>query len=206
MNDKVHIVVGVLPPFPQYPSELDVYMPTSACPFRSSPDTIAKRGRRMVAVFGRLNSSSGPDQARADLAAIAGRLQKEYPSDYPADSGFTATAIPLQEELVREARPTLFVLLAAAGFVLLIACANVANFTLARVSQREPELLLRSALGAGRGRILRQLVTESSILGLIAAGLGLLFAAGSIKLLVEFASRLTPMAREISIDGNVLLC
>jgi putative ABC transport system permease protein len=205
MNDKVHTVVGVLPPFPQYPAEMDVYMPTSACPFRSSPDTIAKRGRRMVAVFGRLNSNSTPDQARADLATIAGRLQKEYPSDYPADSGFTATAIPLQEELVREARPTLFVLLAAAGFVLLIACANVANFTLARVSQREQELLLRSALGAGRGRLLRQLVTESTILGLIAAGLGLLLASGSLKLLVEFASRLTPRAREITIDWRVLL-
>ncbi|HJX85830.1 MAG TPA: ABC transporter permease, partial [Candidatus Angelobacter sp.] len=204
MNDKVHIVVGVLPPFPQYPSELDVYMPTSACPFRSSPDTIAKRGRRMVAVFGRLNSNSTPDQARADLGTIAGRLQKEYPSDYPADSGFTATAVPLQEELVREARPTLFVLLAAAGFVLLIACANVANFTLARVSQREQELLLRSALGAGRGRLLRQLVTESTILGLIAAGIGLLMASGSLHLLVEFASRLTPRAREITIDGRVL--
>ncbi len=205
MNDKIHTVVGVLPSFPQYPNDNDVYMPTSACPFRSSPGTISNRGARMVRIFGRLKSGVTSEQARADVSTIAGRLQQEYPKFYPTDGLISATAIPLQEELVHRARPTLFVLLAAAGFVLLIACANVANFTLARVSQREPELLLRSALGAGRGRILRQLVTESSILGLIAAGLGLLFAAGSIKLLVEFASRLTPRAREISIDGNVLL-
>ncbi|HWX54553.1 MAG TPA: ABC transporter permease [Verrucomicrobiae bacterium] len=205
MNDKVHTVVGVLPPFPQYPNNNDVYMPTSACPARSSPKTIANRGARMVRVFGRLNSGVTQTQAQTDLATIAGRLQHEYAKFYPADTGFTATATPLREELVQQARPTLFVLLAAAGFVLLIACANVANFTLARVSQREQELLLRSALGAGRGRLLRQLVTESTILGLMAAALGLLLASLSVKLLVEFASRLTPRANEITIDGRVLL-
>ncbi len=205
MNDKVHTVVGVLPSFPQYPNDNDIYMPTSACPARSSPRTIARRTARMVGVFGRLKSGVTPEQARADVATIAGRLQHEYPKDYPTDGSFSATAIPLQEELVSRARTMLFVLLAAAGFVLLIACANVANFTLARVSQREPELLLRSALGAGRGRILRQLLTESAILGLVAAGIGLLMASGSVKLLVEFASRLTPRAREITIDGRVLL-
>ncbi len=205
MNDKVHTVVGVLPPFPQYPNENDVYMPTSACPYRGLPRNIANRRYRLLQVFARLAPGVTAEQAHADAATIAGRFQKEYPESYPKDSGFTATATPLQEELVRDARPLLIVLLAAAGFVLLIACANVANFTLARVSQREQELLLRSALGAGRGRLLRQLVTESTILGLIAAGLGLFLASGSLKLLVEFATRLTPRAREITIDGRVLL-
>src|SRR5258708_7207686 len=205
MNDKIHTVVGVLPSFPQYPNDNDVYMPTSACPFRSSPGTISNRGARVVRIFGRLKSGVTSEQARADVSTIAGRLQQEYPKFYPTDGLISATAIPLQEELVHRARPTLFVLLAAAGFVLLIACANVANFTLARVSQREQELLLRSALGAGRGRLLRQLVTESTILGLIAAGIGLLMASGSLKLLVEFAARLTPRAREITIDSRVLL-
>src|SRR5260370_38799717 len=111
MNDKVHTVVGVLPPFPQYPNENDVYMPTSACPFRGLPRNMANRGFRLVQVFGRLNSNSTPDQSRADLATIAGRLQKEYPKDYPADSGFTATATPLQEEPVHQDRPMLVVLL-----------------------------------------------------------------------------------------------
>jgi len=205
MNDKVHTVVGVLPPFPQYPNTNDVYMPSSACPFRSAARTIANRRARLLRVFGRLGPGVTGEQAQSEMATIAGRLQKEYPDSYPADSGVTATASPLREELVRQARPTLIILLAAAGFVLLIACANVANFTLARISQREQELLLRSALGAGRGRLLRQLVTESAIMGFIAAAIGLLFAAGNLKLLVQFASRLSPRAHEIRIDGWVLL-
>jgi predicted permease len=205
MNDKVHTVVGVLPPVPQYPDENDVYMATSACPFRSDPKFIANRGNRMMKVFGRLKPGVTEQQADADLAAIAARLQQEYPKDYPADAGYNAIAVPLQQELTRQARPTLLVLLAAAGFVLLIACANVANFSLARVSQRERELRVRSALGARRGRLLRQLLTESVLMGVMAGALGLLLASGSLRLLVEFAMRLTSRAREISLDGPVLL-
>ena len=95
--------------------------------------------------------------------------------------------------------------LGAAGCVLLIACANVANLTLARMAGREKELVLRSALGAGKGRLLRQLFTESLILGLLAAVLGVLFASQSLKLLVDFTARLTPRAREIHVDGYMLL-
>jgi putative ABC transport system permease protein len=205
MNDKVHMVVGVLPPVPQYPDENDVYMATSACPFRSRPAFIANRNSRMMRVFGRLKPGVTAGQADADLATIAGRLQQEYPKSYPAEAGYNAIALPLKAELTQQARPTLLVLLAAAGFVLLIACANVANFSLARVAQRERELLVRSALGAGRGRLLRQLLTESVLMGVMAGVAGLLLAGGSLKLLVEFAARLTPRAREISLDGTVLL-
>src|SRR5258708_4808791 len=111
----------------------------------------------------------------------------------------------VREELTKQARPTLFVLLGAAGFVLLIACANVANLTLARMTRRERELVVRTALGADRSRLLRQLLTESFLMALLASGLGLLFASGSLQLLVAFAARLTPRAREITIDGPVLL-
>ena len=205
MNDKLHTVVGVLPPVPQYPDENDVYMATSACPFRSDPKFIVTRSNRMMKVFGRLKPGVTQQQADADLAAIAARLQREYPKEYPGDAGYNAVAASLRQELTRQARPTLLVLLAAAGFVLLIACANVANFSLARVSQRERELLVRSALGAGRGRLLRQLLTESVLMGVMAGALGLLLASGSLRLLVEFAMRLTSRAREISLDGPVLL-
>jgi putative ABC transport system permease protein len=205
MNDRVHTVIGVLPPVPQYPNENDVYMPTSACPFRSSPQTIANRDARMMSVFARLKPGISQEQNHADLALIASRLKNEYPQYYGKNTGYDTTSVSLREELTKQARPTLFVLLGAAGFVLLIACANVANLTLARMTRRERELVVRTALGADRSRLLRQLLTESFLMALLASGLGLLFASGSLQLLVAFAVRLTPRAREITIDGPVLL-
>jgi len=205
MNDKVHTVIGVLPPVPQYPNENDVYMPTVACPFRSRPQFIANRDSRMMNVFGRLKPGVSLDQGRADLALIASRLQKEFPKSYPNEGGYTGASFPLKQELTQQARPTLFVLLGAAVFVLLIACANVANLILARMGRRERELVVRTAMGAGKSRLLRQLLTESALMGFLAGVVGLLLAAGSMKLLVAFASQITPRAREISIDGYVLL-
>lgn len=205
MNDKVHTVVGVLPPVPQYPNENDVYMPTSACPFRSSPMHVENRDMRMMEVFGRLKPGVTVAQANADITAIAAGLKSAYPKFYPDNVGYTSTANPLQEELTHSARPTLLVLLAAAAFVLLIACANVANLTLARMARRERELAVRTALGAGRSRLLRQLLTESFLLAAAGGILGLLLAYGSLELLTDFIGRLTPRAREIHIDSQVLL-
>ncbi|HYK91035.1 MAG TPA: ABC transporter permease [Acidobacteriota bacterium] len=205
MNDRVHTVIGVLPPVPQYPNENDVYMPTSACPFRSSPQMIAGRDHRMMRAFGRLKQDATLEQSRADLGTIASRLRKEYPQYYPESTGYTAVSIPLQQELTRQAQPALIVLLAASCFVLLIACANVANLTLSRMARRERELMIRSALGANRSRLFRQLVTESLLMALLAGALGLLFASGCLDLLIEFVARLTPRAREIRVDGSVLL-
>src|SRR3984957_4834717 len=205
MNDKVHTVVGVLPPVPQYPDKVDMYMPTSACPFRSSKMHVEDRDMRMMEVFGRLKPGVTMEQSRADMAAIAGHLQAEYPKSYPENLGFTAAVSPLQLELTHSARPTLLILLAAAVFVLLIACANVANLTLSRMARRERELAVRTALGAGRSRLLRQLLTESAILAFAGGALGLVFAYESLHLLIQFASRLTPRAHEIRIDAGVLL-
>src|SRR5580700_3890640 len=205
MNDKVHTVVGVLPPVPQYPNENDVYMPTSACPFRSGKMHLEDRDMRMMAVFGRLKPGVTVTQASADAAAIAAGLKAAYPKSYPENVGYTSSATPLQQELTQEARPTLLLLLGAAAFVLLIACANVANLTLARMVRREREIAVRSALGAGRSRILRQLLTESFLLAMVGGILGLLLAYGSLELLTDFVGRLTPRAREIHIDSEVLL-
>ena len=205
MNDRVHTVVGVLPALPQYPDENDVYMPVSACPFRSGPGWDGSRGARGLTVFARRRPAIGLEEARRELAVIAARLVARYPESYPAGARSTMDASPLRDELTRHARLTFVALLATAGFVLLIACANVANLTLARLSRRKRELAVRAAIGAGRARILRQLVTESTMIALAGGVLGLGIAAASRHFLVSFASRFTPRAAEISIDGRVLL-
>lgn len=205
MNDREHTVIGVLPPVPQYPNENDVYMPTSACPFRSSPRMISNRNSRMMSLFGRMKPGVSVEHCKADLALISSRMVQQHPDAYPKEAGVNTAPVSLRQELTKGATPMLLVLLGAAGCVLLIACANVANLTLARMAGRERELVLRSALGAGKGRLLRQLFTESLILGLVAACLGVLFASQTLKLLVDFTARLTPRAREIQVDGFMLL-
>ncbi|MFI5178845.1 MAG: ADOP family duplicated permease, partial [Vicinamibacterales bacterium] len=208
MNDKVHTVVGVLPPVPQYPAGNDVndvYMPVSACPFRSSPMMATNRTDRMVSAIGRMKPGVTIDRARTDVALVAARMASAYPDAYDAGSGFQATALSVRDELTRRARPTLLALLATTGFVLLLVCANVANLTLARLVGRERELKLRVALGAGRGRITRQLLTESAVLALGGGVIGVVVALLARDLLVSFTARFTPRAAEIGIDGSVLL-
>jgi putative ABC transport system permease protein len=205
LNDKVHTVVGVLPPVPEYPVDNNVYMPTVACPFRGSKQMIEGRDHHMMELFARLKPGATLAEAKMDLATISARLESEYPKFYPAEAGYGTTASSLRDELTQGARPTLLALLAAAGFVLLIACANVANLTLSRMARHERELALRTALGAGRTRLLRQLLTESFLLAFIGGALGLLLAYDSLGLLIDFAARLTPRAREIHVNGGVLL-
>src|SRR5688572_8070677 len=159
MNDRPHTVVGVLPPMPQFPDENDVYMPVSACPFRSAESVRTNRNARMVQAFGRMRTGTALETSVADLAMVASNMQQSYPENYPASAGFTATALSLREELTRTFRPTLLMLLGAAGFLLLIVCASVANLMLARLLKRERELAIRMSLGASRWRIVRQLLT-----------------------------------------------
>ncbi|MBI3406187.1 MAG: ABC transporter permease, partial [Acidobacteria bacterium] len=199
MNDRPHVVIGVLPPLPLYPDENDVYMPVSSCPFRSSPQTREARNGRMVQLFARMKPGATLDQVRSDMAVIASRLEAEYPADYPKSFGFTSSGDLLREEMTSGARQPFLVLLATSGFVLLIACANVANLTLSRLLRRERELAVRGALGAGRVRLLRQMLTESALLALAGGALGLLLAAAGSELLVRFAARFTPRAGEVSL-------
>jgi predicted permease len=205
MNDRDHEVVGVLPPFPQYPNVNDVYMPSVACPFRSNPATIANRGARMLRLFGRLQPGVRPGEAQADLSIVTASMKKEAPDSYPKGGEMVARVQPLREELTRQARPTMWLLLASAAFVLVIACASVANQNLARIARREREFSIRAAMGAGRARLFRQLLTESLLLSLAGGVLGLLLAAGMMRMLVAFAARFTPRAGEIRIDTAVLL-
>jgi predicted permease len=205
MNDRPHQVVGVLPPLPDFPDENDVFMPTSACPFRSSPDHADDRTVAMLSAFARLKRGVRLEEAQADLSVVAARLQESYPGAYPKDRGYDVRAVPLKTELTQAFEPTLLLLLGTAGFVLLIVCASVANLVLARMARRERELAVRTALGAPRGRILRQVLTESAMLSLAGGIVGLLLASAALDLLVSFAGRFTPRAQEISIDRAVLL-
>ncbi|HVT17123.1 MAG TPA: ABC transporter permease [Thermoanaerobaculia bacterium] len=203
MNDHPHIVIGVLPPVPQYPEENDLWMPTSACPFRSDPRALASRRGRAYNVFGRLRPGTTLAQAQGDLAAVNRALLAEYPGDYPA-GGYQIEAVPLLTELTARARPTLLLLLATVLLVLLIVCANVANLQLARLNSRGDEMGVRAALGAARGRLLRQLLTESVILALLGAALGIGIAAALLRALVAFAARFTTRTGDIALDGWVL--
>ena len=204
MNDHPHRVIGVLPPVPQYPNDNDLWMPTSACPFRSNPQTIAARQGRGLNVFGRLRPGATLPQAQQDLATVNHALLAEYPGDYPT-GGYRIEAVPMLTELTARARPTLLLLLATVLLVLLIVCANVANLQLARLSSRGDEIGLRTALGAGRGRLLRQLLTESVILALLGAALGVGVAAALLRALVAFAARFTSRTGDIALDGQVLV-
>jgi predicted permease len=203
MNDRVHSVVGVLPQLPEYPDDNDVFMPASACPFRAR--VVESRRARMLRAFARVKPGVPLEQARADVALVGERLRRQHPDAYPREVGVSAALSPLREELVRGARPTLLVLLATVALILLIACANVANLALARLNERARELAVRASLGAGRTRLLRQLLTESTLLALLGGALGLLLALAVRELLVSFVSRFTPRASEISIDSSVLL-
>jgi predicted permease len=205
MNDRAHTVIGVLPPIPGYPEDNDVYMPISACPFRSDPKMENDRAMGMLQAFGRLKPGARIEAARADLASIAARMAHDHPSDYPASAHLSLSPVSLREELTRQARPTFLLLFGTVGLVLLLACANVANLSLARLVRREKEMALRSALGAGRGRLRRQLLTESLLVSLTGGVLGVALAASGRGLLVHFARRFTPRANEIAVDVPVLL-
>lgn len=208
MNDRPHTVVGILPPFPQHPRYNDVYMPTVACPFRANGQRNMNENRsafRALSAFGRLAPDAHLERSTADIATVATRFADQFPDTYSAESGFAAGTVALHEQLTENARPMLIILLGTSGLVLLIACANVANLTLSRMMRRERELAVRTAMGAGRGRLLRQLVVEGTLLSLAGGAVGLLIASQGVGMLTTFIGNFTPRVQEIGIDGPVLL-
>ena len=144
MNDRAHTVIGVLPPVPLYPSESDVYMPTSACPFRAAAEGRIEQNRRAfsnLVVFGKRKADVTPERAASDVRTVAARFTQDHPTVYRADTGFRVNVTGVLEELTRNARPMLLVLLGVTGLVLLISCANVANLALARMLRRTQHLM-----------------------------------------------------------------
>ncbi len=208
MNDRPHTVIGVLPDVPHYPNRVDLYMPTSACPFRSAAERNIVANRRAFSglqVFGLVKAGVAFDAAATEVATVGQRFQSDFPDIYRADTGFQARTSPVLAALTATARPILWLLLATTGLVLLLACANVANLTLARMLRRDREFAMRVALGAGRGRLIRQLLAESTLLATVAGVVGLAFAWATLGLLTRFVSRFTQRTDAIGLDPWVLV-
>lgn len=204
MNDRSHRVIGVLPPYVQFPDRNDLYMPTIGCPFRSSEQVIGSRDARMVSVIGRLAPQSSLAAAATEVSNVASRMHEAHPQNYPTQAGFSTSLASVHEETSRQARPTFFILFGATLLVLLLACANVANLLVTQQLQRRKELTVRIAVGSGRKRIVQMLVTESVLLTLISGVVGLVLAYAALGKLSELAARFSQRASEISIDGSVL--
>jgi len=197
-------VVGVLQPAPTFPERFDALMNMVISEHHTSAMMVHGRTHRMTDMIARLAPGATLDQARSEVATIRKRVQAEFPEAYDAGSGYRVTVTPFVEVLGERARLTLWLLMGAAAFVMVISAANVANLSLMRGVRREHELVIRSALGAGTARLRRLLLVENLLLASAGAVLGLLIAIGGVRLLAAFAERYSSRANEIRIDGVVL--
>ena len=198
LNDQTYTISGILPPGFQIMQPADVFIPLTPWSHGLPDDRNWHPG---IVAIGRLRPGVTIGQARAEMSTIAARLDKQYPL-YNTDMG--AAVSGLQDQLVQNVRPALLVLLGAVGLVLLIACGNIANLLLARATSRRREVAVRSALGAKRERIVRQLLTESVLLSFVGAALGLLLARLMMAPLLDLASASIPQVGKVGLDGHVL--
>jgi putative ABC transport system permease protein len=205
LNNQSYTVVGVMSPNFQFPvgfgylgkvlnDPVDLYVPLAA--------TSAETGRGNYSFFaiGRLKPGVTINQAQAEMSTIEGRLEQQYPE---GNTGIGISLIATPEQTVKEIRPALLVLLGAVGFMLLIACANIANLLLVRAASRQKEIAIRTALGASRLRVLRLLLTESLMLSLAGGCLGLLLAFWGTEALIALAPDNIPRLNEVGVDASV---
>ncbi len=195
LSDEPYIIVGIMPPGFQFPENTEIWGPLA-------PDE-GMRGARFgffLPVVGRLKPGVTRAQAQADLDVVANQIEKQFPDM----AGYGVNVVPVLENTVGPIRRALMILFVAVLFVLLIACANVANLLLARATARQREVAVRAALGAGRWRIVRQLLTESMLLSVLGGALGVLLAWWGLRLLVNLSPANIPRLETIRLDGRVL--
>jgi putative ABC transport system permease protein len=199
LNGQAFTVVGIIPAgFVTPLGSPDVWMPIGYYPNRGDLET---RGRAGVQVYGKIKPSAAIETAQAELDGIAARLAAEFPT---TNAGTGANVRPLKAELVGDSRTPLLVVLGSVAIVLLIACANVANLNLARAAARRRELSVRAALGAGRERLMRQLLTESLVLSLIGGLAGLAIAYAGVRWFATVLPDMLPIYGELTLSGKVL--
>ena len=197
INSQPYAVVGVMPDKFRFPSFAKAWIPLAW-----SNEDRAVRGNHNYMVIARLKSGVDIAQAKSELAAISTRLEQLYPED---DKGWGATVIPLREQMISDVRTALLVLLGAVAFVLLIACANVANLVLAKTLARRKEIAIRTALGAGRSAILRHILSETVLLSVIGGALGFLLARVSLGLPMRLLADYLPSFADVALDTQVLV-
>jgi len=204
---KTTRIVGVLPPGKHYTGRRsqDFFVNYATNDHYMGAAMQDERTHRMTNVFARLAPGRSVDAARTELLSLNAAMRESSPEAYPQHLGFTVEASPWREELTRDARPMLLVLMGTVALVLLLACANVANLTLTRIVRRERELAVRAALGAGKRRLRNELLVENLVLSFAGAGLGLTLAVFGLDALVQYANRFTVRTGEIGIDVAVLL-
>ena len=195
LAERMFTIVGILEPGIRFPARADIYTAAGTL-----APTVSRSGHN-YRVVARLKPEVSIEQAQAEMTTIAQRLEQQYPT---SNAGKSAIVLPLRELVVGDTRQTLLILLGAVGLVLLIACANVANLLLARSTAREREMVVRAAVGAARGRLVRQLLTESAVLGLAASALGIWLARLGVLALMSLAPADMPRLDEIRLDAVAL--